>query len=181
MAQMESVRKMGSMSKLLGMLPGMGAMREQIENIDEREIDRTTAIIKSMTPEERRNHKILNGSRRQRIARGSGRTVSDVNGLVERFTEAQKMMRQMAAAGGMPGMPGMAGMPGMGRGKKAKGKAAAPKKVKGGRSGNPAKRAIEQRQAEARAGGDFSADLAGSDVDFQLPDELKGLLPPDPR
>jgi signal recognition particle subunit SRP54 len=177
MAQMESVRKMGSMSKLLGMLPGMGAMREQIENIDEREIDRTTAIIKSMTPEERRNHKILNGSRRQRIARGSGRTVSDVNGLVERFTEAQKMMRQMAAAGGMPGMPGL---PGMGRGKKAKGKAAAPKKVKGGRSGNPAKRAIEQRQAEARASGEFSDDLAGSDVDFQLPDELKGLLPPNP-
>src|SRR6188474_448282 len=57
LAQMESVRKMGSMSKLLGMLPGMGAMREQIENIDEREVDRTTAIIKSMTPEERRNHK----------------------------------------------------------------------------------------------------------------------------
>src|SRR6476646_3490537 len=95
LAQMESVRKMGSMSKLLGMLPGMGAMREQIENIDEREVDRTTAIIKSMTPEERRNHKILNGSRRQRIAKGSGREVSDVNALVERFTEAQKMMRQL--------------------------------------------------------------------------------------
>ena len=131
MAQMESVRKMGSMSKLLGMLPGMGAMREQIENIDEREIDRTTAIIKSMTPEERRNHKILNGSRRQRIARGSGRTVSDVNGLVERFTEAQKMMRQMAS-GGVPGMPGMQGMPGLGgRGKKAKGKAVGPEEGQG--------------------------------------------------
>src|SRR3954452_9228246 len=139
MAQMESVRKMGSMSKLLGMLPGMGQMREQIENIDEREIDRTTAIIKSMTPQERRNHKILNASRRQRIAQGSGRTVSDVNGLVERFTEAQKMMRQLAAGGGMPGMPGMPGIPGMGRGKKAKGKQAPPKKAKGGRSGNPAK------------------------------------------
>ncbi len=149
LAQMESVRKMGSMSKLLGMLPGMGAMREQIENIDEREIDRTTAIIKSMTPEERRNHKILNGSRRQRIARGSGRTVSDVNGLVERFTEAQKMMRQLAAERRDAGHARDAGMPGMGRGKKAKGKApAAPKKVKGGRSGNPAKRALEQRQAD---------------------------------
>ena len=181
LAQMESVRKMGSMSKLLGMLPGMGAMREQIENIDEREVDRTTAIIKSMTPEERRNHKILNSSRRQRIAKGSGREVSDVNALVERFTEAQKMMRQLAAGGGMPGMPGgMPGMPGMGRGKKAKGKAVAPKKAKGGRSGNPAKRAIEQKQWEARQSGE-SDDLAGNDVDFQLPDELKGLLPPGSR
>jgi signal recognition particle subunit SRP54 len=178
LAQMESVRKMGSMSKLLGMLPGMGAMREQIENIDEREVDRTTAIIKSMTPEERRNHKILNGSRRQRIARGSGRDVSDVNALVERFTEAQKMMRQLAAGGGMPGMPAMPGLPGMGRGKKAKGKAVAPKKAKGGRSGNPAKRAIEQRQWEARQSGDPVPDLP---EDFQLPDELKGLLPPGSR
>jgi signal recognition particle subunit SRP54 len=178
MSQMESVRKMGSMSKLLGMLPGMGAMREQIENIDEREVDRTTAIIKSMTPEERRNHKILNGSRRQRIAKGSGREVSDVNALVERFTEAQKMMRQLAAGGGMPGMPNMPGMPGMGRGKKAKGKAVAPKKAKGGRSGNPAKRAIEQRQWEARRSGEGVPDLP---EDFQLPDELKGLLPPGSR
>ena len=180
LAQMESVRKMGSMSKLLGMLPGMGAMREQIENIDEREVDRTTAIIKSMTPEERRNHKILNSSRRQRIAKGSGREVSDVNALVERFTEAQKMMRQLAAGGGMPGMPGgMPGMPGMGRGKKAKGKAVAPKKAKGGRSGNPAKRAIEQRQWEARQSGEGG--IPDLPEDFQLPDELKGLLPPGSR
>ena len=159
MAQMESVRKMGSMSKLLGMLPGMGAMREQIENIDEREIDRTTAIIKSMTPEERRNHKILNGSRRQRIARGSGRTVSDVNGLVERFTDAQKMMRQLAAGGGMPGMPGgMPGMPGMGRGKKAKGKASAAEEGQGrplrqpGQAGHRAAagRGPRQRRGHAR-------------------------------
>jgi signal recognition particle subunit SRP54 len=174
LAQMESVRKMGSMSKLLGMLPGMGAMREQIENLDEREVDRTTAIIHSMTPQERRNHKILNASRRQRIARGAGRTVADVNSLVERFTEAQKMMRQLAA-GGLGGMPGMAGIPGMGRGKKAKGKQAAPKKVKGGRSGNPAKRALEQRQAEARQAGE---PVPGLPADFELPDELKGLLPP---
>jgi len=174
LAQMESVRKMGSMSKLLGMLPGMGAMREQIENIDEREIDRVTAIITSMTPAERRDHKILNGSRRQRIARGSGHTVTDVNGLVDRFVEAQKMMRQLASGGGMPGMPGM---PGMGRGKKAKGRTAAPKKTKGGRSGNPAKRALEERQAQAREDGDVAAGL-DLPADFELPDQLKGLLPP---
>jgi signal recognition particle subunit SRP54 len=162
------------MSKLLGMLPGMGQMREQIENIDEREIDRTTAIIKSMTPQERRDHKILNASRRQRIARGSGRTVSDVNGLVERFTEAQKMMRQMAS-GGVPGMPGMPGIPGMGRGKKAKGKQSAPKKAKGGRSGNPAKRAIEAQRWAASQTGEGMPDLPEG---FELPEELKGLLPP---
>jgi signal recognition particle subunit SRP54 len=181
LAQMESVRKMGSMSKLLGMLPGMGAMREQIENLDERELDRTTAIIKSMTPEERQNHKILNGSRRQRIARGSGRSVSDVNGLVERFTEAQKMMRQLAAGGGMPGMPGMPGLPGMGRGKKAKGKSAKPaRKAKGGRSGNPAKRALEQKQWEARQAGELPPGLDLPE-DFELPEELKGMLPPGQR
>jgi signal recognition particle subunit SRP54 len=176
LAQMESVRKMGSMSKLLGMLPGMGAMREQIENIDEREVDRTTAIIKSMTPEERRNHKVLNASRRQRIARGSGRTVADVNGLVERFTEAQKMMKQLAAGGGMPGMPGM------GIGKKSKGKAAAPRrKAKGGRSGNPAKRALEQKQWEARQAGEPVPGMPDLPEDFELPEELKGLLPPGQR
>jgi signal recognition particle subunit SRP54 len=179
MAQMESVRKMGSVSKLLGMLPGMGAVREQIENIDEREIDRTTAIIKSMTPQERRDHKILNGSRRSRIARGAGATVADVNGLVERFGEAQKMMRQMASSGGMPGMPGL---PGMGRGKKAKGKQAAPKKAKGGRSGNPAKRALEERQAADRlAGVDSPGAMPDLPEDFELPDELRNLLPPTQR
>jgi signal recognition particle subunit SRP54 len=181
LAQMESVRKMGSLSKLLGMLPGMGQIRDQIENIDEREIDRVAAIIKSMTPAERRNHKILNGSRRSRIARGSGTAVSDVNSLVERFTDAQKMMRQMAS-GGMPGMPGMPGLPGMGRGKKAKGKAVAKsgKKAKGGRSGNPAKRALEQKQWEQRqAAGDGAAlDLP---EDFELPEELRNMLPPSQR
>ncbi len=177
LAQMESMRKMGSMSKLLGMLPGMGQMREQIENIDEKEIDRVTAIIRSMTPQERADHKILNGSRRQRIARGSGSTVTDVNSLVERFVEAQKMMRQLANGGGMPGMPGI---PGMGRGgKKSKGKTQAKPGKKGGksRSGNPAKRAQELAAQAARESGE------GLDLpeDFELPEELKNLLPPDAR
>jgi signal recognition particle subunit SRP54 len=179
LAQMESMRKMGSMSKLLGMLPGMGAMREQIENIDEKEIDRVTAIIRSMTPQERRDHKILNGSRRSRIARGSGSTVTDVNGLVERFVEAQKMMRQLASGGGMPGMPGI---PGMGRGgKKSKGKTQIKSGKKGpkSRSGNPAKRAQEDQAAAARE----SAEDAPLDLpeDFELPEELKKLLPPGQR
>ena len=182
LSQMESMRKMGSMAKVLGMLPGMGQMREQIENIDEKEIDRVTAIIHSMTPQERRDHKILNGSRRSRIARGSGSTVTDVNSLVDRFVEAQKMMRQLANGGGMPGMPGMPGIPGMGRGgKKAKGKMPAKSGKKGGksRSGNPAKRAQEEQALAARAAGeDAPLDLP---EDFELPDELKKLLPPDQR
>ena len=104
--QMQQVRKMGSLTKMLGMLPGMGQFRDQLENFDEREIDRIQAIIQSMTPAERANPKIIDGSRRARIAKGSGRTVADVNQLVDRFFEARKMMQQMAQGGGMPGMPG---------------------------------------------------------------------------
>lgn len=112
LAQMEQVRKMGSISKLLGMLPGMGQMKEQIANIDEKDVDRTAAIIKSMTPGERHDPTIINGSRRARIAKGSGVEVSAVKGLVERFFEARKMMSRMAQGGGLPGMPGMPGMGG---------------------------------------------------------------------
>lgn len=107
---------MGSMGKLLGMLPGAGAMKKQIENFDESEITRTKAIVQSMTPLERRDLKVLNGSRRARIALGSGRKVSEVNALADKFTAAQKMMKQMRNGGGMPQMNGARGMalpPGM--------------------------------------------------------------------
>jgi len=140
-SQLQALKKMGSMSKMLGMLPGMnsGAMKKQLDNLDEGELVRTEAIIQSMTPAERHDVKILNGSRRARIAKGSGRAVSEVNNLVDRFTGAQKMMRQMRNGGGMPpGMPpipGMAGMPKMN-------KQLPPKKKS--KSGNPAKRAAEQ-------------------------------------
>ena len=108
------------------MLPGMGQMREALDAFDEREVDRIEAIIRSMTPGERRTPKIINGSRRARIAKGSGTQPSDVNQLLERFDGAQKMMKQMAKGGGMPpGMPGsMGNLPGMG-GKKSKGRMAA--------------------------------------------------------
>lgn len=150
MVQMQQMKKMGSMKKMLGMLPGMGQMREAIENFDEREVDRIEAIISSMTPGERDNPRIINGSRRARIAKGSGVRTSDVNQLLERFTQAQKMMRQMGKGGGMPGMSGAQGLPGMGgSGKKAKGRMqAAPKKRKG-KSGNPAKRAAQERGESA--------------------------------
>src|SRR5437763_3069099 len=91
--QMAALKNMGSLKKMLGMLPGMGELREQLENFDDREMDRVEAIIKSMTPMERRRPSILNGSRKLRIANGSGVRVSDVNQLIERFGEAQKMMR----------------------------------------------------------------------------------------
>lgn len=179
LAQMEQVRKMGSISKLLGMMPGMGQMKDQINNLDEREVDRTAAIIKSMTPAERAEPTIINGSRRARIARGSGVDVSAVKGLVERFFDARKMMSKMAQGGGMPGMPGM---PGMGGGGKKKPKQQ--KKAKGKRqSGNPMKRKQEeQAAAERKAGGQggaFGLPGAGQDAgDFELPQEFKDILPP---
>ncbi|HAN23834.1 MAG: signal recognition particle protein [Microbacterium sp.] len=136
--QMQQLKKMGSMKKMLGMLPGMGQMKQQLENFDEREIDRTEAIIRSMTPGERRNPKLLNGSRRLRIARGSGMTVTDVNQLVNRFEQAAKMMKTVAR-GGVPAIPGMGPVPGAhGGGKRGK-----QQKARGSRSGNPAKRAAE--------------------------------------
>ena len=140
--QMQAMSKMGSMSKLIGMLPGAGAMKKQIENIDDNNLIRQKAIVQSMTPSERRDPKILNGSRRARIAQGSGRAVSEVNNLVDRFSAAVKMMKQVRNGGVPAGMPpGMGAMlpPGAGR---APAKAQPAKKKS--RSGNPAKRAAEE-------------------------------------
>jgi signal recognition particle subunit SRP54 len=164
--QMQQVRKLGSMSKIMGMLPGMGQFRDQLENFDEREIDRIQAVIQSMTPAERANPKMIDGSRRARIARGSGRQVSDVNQLVDRFFEARKMMMSLAQGGGIPGMPGM---PGMGGGKRSKAKQA-PKKGKGKRvSGNPAK-AAQQAAAEKEKAAAARSNPFGTpteDVDYE--------------
>jgi signal recognition particle subunit SRP54 len=137
--QMQQLRNMGSIKKMMGMLPGAGAMKQQLDNFDEKEIVRTEAIIQSMTRAERTTPKLLNGSRRLRIARGSGMTVTEVNQLVSRFEQASKMMKTVAK-GGMPNVPGMGPIPGAGfsggRGKQQQ-------KKKGSRSGNPAKRAAE--------------------------------------
>jgi len=100
--QMMMVRRMGPIGNLLGMLPGMGQIKDQISQIDDRDLDRIAAIIRSMTPAERQDPKIINGSRRLRISRGSGVTVTEVNNLVDRFFEARKMMKQMT--GSLPGM-----------------------------------------------------------------------------
>jgi signal recognition particle subunit SRP54 len=135
--QLAMVRKLGPIGNLLGMLPGAAQNREMLSQIDDRDLDRAAAIVNSMTPAERRNPKILNGSRRARIANGSGVTVGEVNNLVVRFLEGQKMMRQMMSGGAVPGMPAIPGMRRAAQ-KSAKGKKGK-KKPKGGRpGGNPA-------------------------------------------
>lgn len=167
--QMQAVKKMGSLGKLLGMLPGMGEVKQQLDSIDDRDIDRVAAIIQSMTPGERDDPKILNGSRRARIAKGAGVEVQQINALVDRFAEAQKMMRQMRSGKG-PGIPGMPPMPAMGGGRKGKGKQARPK-AKQGRSGNPAKRA---QQDAAAASGQPLVDPTMLELPPQFKDLLKG-------
>jgi signal recognition particle subunit SRP54 len=148
-------------------------MKDQLENFDERELVRTEAIIQSMTPAERQNTKLLNGSRRLRIAKGSGMTVTDVNQLVARFEQAAKMMKTVAK-GGMPQMPGMGPIPGAHGGKKA----GAKKKGKGGsRSGNPAKRAAENAalaqgvKPGGASGGGSGFGLGGGGSTQQAPSE----------
>lgn len=136
--QMQQLRKLGSMKGIMAMLPGAGQMKQNLEDFDEKMIDRTEAIIRSMTPLEREQPRVLNGSRRMRIAKGSGTTVTDVNQLINRFEQAAKMMKSMAK-GGVPQLPGVnPAMMGSAIGGKKK-----DKKKKGSKSGNPAKRAAE--------------------------------------
>jgi signal recognition particle subunit SRP54 len=93
--QLQQVRKMGPLSQVLGMLPGMGRELQGVD-VDERDVARVEAIIRSMTPAERNNPKLLNGSRRARIARGSGTTTQQVNAVLKQFDEARRMMKQLA-------------------------------------------------------------------------------------
>jgi signal recognition particle subunit SRP54 len=154
--QMMAIKKMGPIGNILGMLPGMGQMKEAISQVDDKDLDRIAAIIRSMTPAERTDPKIINGSRRLRIAKGSGVQVNDVNQLVERFFEARKMMKQLT--GGM-------GMPGMRRKNNAKGKKG--KKGKGGGGGGGG--------GSARAGGQ----RLPAGMPKIRPEDLQGLqLPP---
>jgi signal recognition particle subunit SRP54 len=161
LSQMGAIKKMGSLKAMLKMMPGMGQMRDQLDSLDESEFDRVEAMVRSMTPFERTHPKQINGSRRARIARGSGVTVTDVNGLLERFGQAQKMMRSLRRGGGT-GIPGMPAMPGMGGAKKAvKGQ-----QRKKGKSGNPAKRALEEKAAADKSAG---ARMAAAQNAFGMP------------
>ena len=175
--QMQMVRKMGPLSKVFGMLPGMAEIKDQINSIDERDVDRIEAIIHSMTPAERADPRIIDGSRRARIAKGAGVQVSDVNGLVNRFFEARKMMSSLAG-GKMPNIPGMPGMNGGGGG--AARRPPARQKKKGGHkvSGNPAKRNAPQ-SAPAISGAPAPLDEAALQqamAEFELPPELRRRL-----
>lgn len=100
--QLQMLRKMGGIESLMGMLPGMGQLTKKMKNMapPEKEMKKIEAIISSMTMEERNNHKVLNGSRRLRIAKGSGTQVSDVNKFINQFEQAQKMMSTMMKMGG---------------------------------------------------------------------------------
>lgn len=198
--QLQQVRKLGSMKKVLGMMPGMGQVRDQLENFDEKEVDRVEAIVRSMTPAERQDVKILNGSRRQRIAKGSGTTVAEVNGLVKRFEAARQMMSSMGP-GGMPNMAALqaGGRPGRAAGRakqKEQARQAQARKArvaKKARSGNPAKRRQqeleamlpkEQRQKGSPAGSAFGLGAAQPQVSEDelrhsmdsLPDDLKRMM-----
>jgi signal recognition particle subunit SRP54 len=96
LAQMQQIRKMGGLNKLIGMLPGGDrAIAQSGGNLDEKQITRIEAMIRSMTPEERLQPKKINGQRRKRIAAGAGVTVQDVNALIRQFEQMQKMMKQM--------------------------------------------------------------------------------------
>jgi signal recognition particle subunit SRP54 len=158
--QMNAIKKMGSLKSMLKMMPGMQGMRAQLDAFDDKEFDRIEAMVRSMTPFERTHPKQINGSRRARIAKGAGVTPTDINQLLERFGQAQKMMKSLARGGG-GGLPGMPGLPGSG-GRRSK---AQPQRKKS-KSGNPAKRAAEERAAAERAA---SANKAGAASAFGLP------------
>ncbi|HLN17798.1 MAG TPA: signal recognition particle protein [Acidimicrobiales bacterium] len=108
--QLQQVKKLGSLGGIMKLLPGMSKdLRQAADQIDDREIGRVEAMIRSMTAEERLNPTVIDGSRRTRIARGSGTTTQDVNQLLKQFREMQKMMKGLGAGGALPGMPAMGG------------------------------------------------------------------------
>ena len=138
--QLQMLRKLGPLKNILGMMPGASKNKELLDKVNDKDLDRAEAIVRSMTPEERRNPKVINGSRRLRIANGSGVSVGEVSQLVTNFFEGQKQMK-MLMGGGMPGMPGI---PGMGGGARALGQ--------GGQGGQEREgQAAQRRPAQGRA------------------------------
>jgi signal recognition particle subunit SRP54 len=179
--QLAMVRKLGPIGNLLGMLPGAAKNREMLSQIDDKQLDRAEAIVRSMTPEERRNPKVINGSRRLRIANGSGVAVGEVSQLVKNFFEGQKQMKMMLG-GGMPGMPAMPGMGARRTAKSARGK----KRNKRQASGHVPKAALPGGAAGTASGaapagpGALPAGLGGAALPPGLPSGPGGLgaLPP---
>jgi len=142
--QLGMLRKLGPIQNLLGMMPGAGRNKELLSQVNDKDLDRAEAIVRSMTPEERRNPKIVNGSRRLRIAKGSGVSVGEVSQLITNFFEGQKQMRAMFG-GAMPGMAGLMG----GTGGRRSARAAA----KAGKGGKGARKSGDPRKAGLAAGG----------------------------
>ncbi|MCE3553018.1 signal recognition particle protein [Pseudonocardia sp. RS11V-5] len=153
--QMLAIRKMGPIGNILNMLPGANSaqMKEALAQVDDRQLDKLQAIIRGMTPAERADPKIINGSRRLRIANGSGVTVSDVNDLVNRFFEARKQMKMMAGQFGFGG-----------------GRSATRKQAKNKRKAKQAKKSNRPNRQPAGAN-PFGADLS------QLPPSLQQMPP----
>jgi signal recognition particle subunit SRP54 len=147
--QLGMLRKLGPLKNILGMMPGAAKNKALLEQVNDKDLDRAEAIVRSMTPAERQNPKIINGSRRLRIANGSGVTVGEVSQLVTNFFEGQRQMK-MLMSGGMPGMPAIAGAMGGGGRKAARAKAA--KNAKGKRrSGDPRKAGLPAAPAQEPA------------------------------
>jgi signal recognition particle subunit SRP54 len=117
--QLKTIKKMGPIEQVLGMIPGLGNLKqlnEQRGQVDDKQLAQVEAIVSSMTAAERRNHALINGQRRKRIARGSGTSVEQVNRVLKQFIEMRKMLKMMAGAGG-GGRKGRQRLMGMLRGK----------------------------------------------------------------
>ncbi|WP_293771290.1 signal recognition particle protein [uncultured Corynebacterium sp.] len=157
--QMLMVRKMGPIGNLLKMMPGGKQMSQMADQVDEKQLDRIQAIIRGMTPQEREDPKILNASRRKRIANGSGVSVSEVNQLIERFNEAKKMMSKMAGQFGMPGMAGgRSATKKKPKGRKGKnGKRKPVKNNRGGMPGMPSMDELQKMQEQLGGAGGMGA------------------------
>jgi len=177
--QLSMLRKLGPIKNLLGMMPGASKNKELLDKVSDKDLDRAEAIVRSMTPDERKNPKIINGSRRLRIANGSGVAVGEVSQLVTNFFEAQKQMK-MALSGGMPGMPPIPGM--MGGGKRAAARAKAQKNAKGKRrSGDPRKTGLAplpaaDSESGPGGGGNGGNGTAAAQAGPQSMEELAELL-----
>jgi signal recognition particle subunit SRP54 len=153
LSQLRQVKKMGSLGGLMRLMPGMSKeMRQAAGQIDDGEVARVEAIVCSMTPAERNDTSMMDGSRRSRVARGSGTSVQDVNALLKQFKEMQKMMKGMAS-GNMPNLPGMPNMAGM--------------------SGRAARK-LAQQAAGLGAAGPGGAGAGPGDPDFDMLSQLMG-------
>jgi signal recognition particle subunit SRP54 len=106
LSQFQTMKRMGPLKDILAMIPGSGSLMREVD-VDDRDLRRVEAIIQSMTPEERRNPKLIGGSRKRRIASGSGTRPQDVNRVLKQFADAQKMMKMLAGGKGVPSMQGL--------------------------------------------------------------------------